>query len=81
MRGSLPCTALALGRCQVVAFYEKPETPTVIASDRHVSMDAVSILEHEYQDGVLSLRLKGVAGETRRYRVYLPDDGCSVRPL
>lgn len=71
--GSFSCAPLALGCCQVVAFYEKPTAPTVVASDRHVSMDAVSVLEHEYEGGVLRLRLKGVPGECVTYSVYLPD--------
>ena len=60
VRGSFSCSALELGCCQVVAFYEKGDAPMVIASDRHVSMDAVSVLEHTWEHGVLSLRLKGV---------------------
>lgn len=76
--GIFSCLPLALGCCQAVGFYEKPETPTVIASDRHVSMDAVSILEHEYAEGTLRLRLSGVAGETFRYQVYLP---AATRPV
>lgn len=72
VRGSFSCPALELGCCQVVAFYEKGNAPMVIASDRHVSMDAVSVLEHTWEHGVLSLRLKGVPGDTRRYQVWLP---------
>ena len=72
VRGSFSCPALELGCCQVVAFYEKGDAPMVIASDRHVSMDAVSVLEHTWEHGVLSLRLKGVPGDTRRYQVWLP---------
>lgn len=72
VRGSFSCSALELGCCQVVAFYEKGDAPMVIASDRHVSMDAVSVLEHTWEHGVLSLRLKGVPGDTRRYQVWLP---------
>lgn len=70
--GKFACQALALGCCQAVAFYEKPQTPTVIASDRHVSMDAVSILEHKWADNTLTLRLQGVPGDTRHYHIWLP---------
>lgn len=73
VRGSFACPALALGCCQAVAFYEKPAAPTVIASDRHVSMDAVSVQEHIWRDDTLYLRLKGVQGQTVRYQVWVPD--------
>lgn len=85
--GSFHCPALALGCCQAVAFYEKPAAPTLIASDRHVSMDAVSVLEHTWKDGALSLRLQGVPGDTRHYHIWLPEgmtagavqaNGCKV---
>lgn len=64
---------LELGCCQAVAFYEKPEVPTVIASSRHVSMDAVSILRHKSDTGGLSFSVSGVPGTTERYYIYLPD--------
>ncbi len=70
--GSFRCSALALGCCQAVAFYEKPTTPMVIASDRHVSMDAVSIQKHDFAENTLHLLLSGVRGETFTYSVYLP---------
>lgn len=71
--GSFACPALELGCCQAVAFYEKPGLPTVIASDRHVSMDAVSILVHQQEKHGLHLTLSGVAGESFTYYVYLPE--------
>lgn len=70
--GSFACKPLPLGHCQVVAFYEKPACPTVIASDRHVSMDAVSIHTHCYENNILHLRLNAVAGEQFKYMIYLP---------
>lgn len=73
VRGSYAAGALELGCCEVVAFYEKTEQPQVIASDRHVSMDAVSIVEHEYKDDKLRLSLDGVVGATQKYFVHLPE--------
>lgn len=73
VRGSFDCPALELGCCQAVAFYEKPAVPTVIASDRHVSMDAVSVLEHVWTGDTLHLRLQGVPGQTCHYHIWAPD--------
>ncbi len=73
VRGTFPCRDLELGTCQATAFYEKPEEPCVIASNRHVSMDAVSILRHSYEDDTLELLLEGVPGDTRSYWVYVPE--------
>lgn len=70
---SFDVPALELGCCQAVAFYEKPETPTLIASSRHVSMDAVSVLRHESEGRALHLTLAGVPGTRERYFVYLPE--------
>ena len=71
--GSFAADALSLGACQVVAFHEKPAVPAVIASDRHVSMDAVSVLEEQAEEDELFLRLKGVAGQSFTYHIYVPE--------
>lgn len=70
--GAMDCPALALGCCQAVAFHEKPDHPVVIASDRHVSMDAVSILSHSWDGKALRLKLTGPVGETFRYHIWTP---------
>lgn len=67
-----PCGPLELGCCQAVAFYEKPNQPMVIGSDRHVSMDAVSITAHRYENGVLYLAIAGFPGQRIVYQVYAP---------
>lgn len=81
--GAFACRALPLGHCQVVAFYEKPDTPTVIASSRHVSMDAVSVIGEAYENGALRLCLRGVAGTVADYHIYVPrrDGGGEVRSI
>ncbi|MFU1796397.1 hypothetical protein ACM1RC_21235 [Paenibacillus azoreducens] len=73
VQGAYEAGALDLGSCEVVAFYEKTADPQVIASDRHVSMDAVSIQSHEYHNKTLSLTLEGVIGAAQKYFVYVPD--------
>ncbi|MTR31801.1 hypothetical protein GMD62_05465 [Pseudoflavonifractor sp. BIOML-A14] len=72
VRGDFRCRALGLGECQAVAFHEKPAFPALIASDRHVSMDAVSVLEESYAGGKLYLRLRGVPGEAFAYHIWAP---------
>ncbi|MGZ9585884.1 hypothetical protein [Paenibacillus marinisediminis] len=73
VQGAYEAGALDLGSCEVVAFYEKTAEPQVIASDRHVSMDAVSVLEHEYHNASLNLKLEGVVGAAQKYFVYVPE--------
>ncbi|MEQ2443075.1 alpha-galactosidase [Pseudoflavonifractor sp. CLA-AP-H29] len=70
--GTVDCPPLALGCCQAVAFHQRPDHPAVIASDRHVSMDAVSILSHLWDGKALRLRLTGPVGETFRYHIWTP---------
>ena len=75
--GSIPCEALELGCCQTVAFYEVRDLPMVIGSDRHISMDAVSILSQEAADGSLKLKLQGIPGKVLRYTLVLPGESVS----
>lgn len=58
---------LNVGECQIVALHEVQDVPQFIASTRHVSMDAVSVLNCNYENGVLNLRLQGVIGYTEKY--------------
>lgn len=71
--GAFYAPELELGCCQVVAFYEKSDIPMVIASSRHVSMDAVSILHHDANNHSLNLSVSGVPGTVEQYYIYLPD--------
>lgn len=73
VKKELLCDKLDLGYCQVVAFYEKPKQPMLIASNRHVSMDAVSITKHFYKEKTLHLKLNGIIDQKIRYVIYLPD--------
>lgn len=71
--GSFHCEALELGCCQAVAFYEYTGKPMVIGSDRHVSVDAVSIRGYEADDSSMKLELQGICGKTLCYTLYLPE--------
>ena len=75
VRGTFAGKALELGCCQVIAFYEKSEEPMVIASDRHVSMDAISILNHSYNqvEDKLTIKLSGIVGKTFNYYIKIPE--------
>lgn len=70
--------ALELGCCQAVAFYPVEELPMVIGSDRHISMDAVSILSHQAAQSQLDLTLSGIPGKTIRYTLRLPGGNWTV---
>lgn len=71
---SFACNSLKLGCCQVVAFHKKPCIPKIIASDRHVSMDSVSIYACKYYDKILYAELNGVRGEIFKYTMFVPDN-------
>lgn len=65
---------LELGCCQILAFYKKQEYPQMIGSSRHVSMDAVSVLEEKWEDSCLHMTLQCVPGATENYTIALPKD-------
>lgn len=71
--GSLDCPALALGHCQVVALQPLLDAPQLIASSRHVSMDAVSVQSWSYLGNQLELTLSGVPGDSEMYFLHLPE--------
>ena len=71
--GKLHLSALSLGADEVIGLTPIDEgVPALIASDRHVSMDAVSVTACEQKDGEFTLTLKGFAGLNVRYFVYAP---------
>lgn len=71
---AVDCRELNLGECQVLSFYEKIDEPQVIASSRHVSMDAVSIIRHEYVNQTLKLTIHGVVNTCETYYVCIPQE-------
>lgn len=70
--GELFCPALKLGNCQVISLTKGKETPQIIASSRHVSMDAVSVDSQTWKDTALSLRINGVIGTAETYWFHKP---------
>ncbi len=86
IKGSFTGKALELGCCQVLAFYQEEAYPQLIGSTRHVSMDAVSVLEERWegqpdgdgtqngiQEGCLCLALQCIPGAEESYTVVLPE--------
>lgn len=76
--GSVHLRKLPVGHVQVCALTPISDSfPTLIASDRHVSMDAVSVIGCECTEGRLALKLKGVKGESFSYYVF-SESPCAV---
>ena len=75
--GELAAKELSVGECQIVALRKVQRQPQFIASTRHVSMDAVSVLSCEWSNDALTLKLKGVPGYTERY--YFCGNGRSLQ--
>ncbi|WP_309122355.1 hypothetical protein [Paenibacillus sp.] len=71
-RGELPCRALETGHCQLLAVVPVGPTPVLLASSRHVSMDAVSVERVRWNDDALRLKLSGIPGTTETYWFYAP---------
>lgn len=67
VQGDIYVPELQVGECQIIALHEVQEVPQFIASTRHVSMDAVSVLNCDYNGGVLNVILQGVDGYTEKY--------------
>ena len=70
-KGELEFGPLALGETSVVALTDITDgLPALVGSDRHVSMDAVSVAGHQADTGALALALRGFAGLEVRYAVW-----------
>ena len=69
--GALKLDALALGDTSVVALTDVTDgLPALVGSDRHVSMDAVSVAGQTAAADALTLALKGFEGLTARYTLF-----------
>lgn len=69
--GNVCLKELPIGHVQVCALTPVSDgCPTLIASNRHVSMDAVSVTEYKCSEGTLFLGLHGVKGNRYTYCVY-----------
>lgn len=73
--GEIQCRPLEIGCCQIVGLREVTGIPQLIASSRHVSMDAVSVREElwEEESGTLTLSLEGISGTTQSYFIAVPE--------
>ena len=70
----LETRALELGDCQVVSLTELKDHPQVIASSRHVSMDAISIKNQVWEDNALMLQLDTIKGTEESYWFHVPEE-------
>jgi len=78
VKDSMELKELPIGHVQVCALTPVSDSsPTLIASNRHVSMDAVSVTACKSEKGILSLKLHGVAGESFTYCIY-SEEPCTV---
>ncbi len=72
--GALALPALALGDTNVIGLYDITDGgPCLVGSDRHVTMDAVSVEEAQPLGKGIRLKLRGFAGLVCRYTVYAPE--------
>lgn len=66
------CKELNLGECQIISLTEIKETPQVIASSRHISMDSVSIKNQEWNESSLRLEIEDIKDTTESYWFHVP---------
>ena len=71
--GEVDVRELGLGECQILAFRKVKDVPQIIASTRHVSMDAVSVQNIVWAENKLQVTLKGVPETTEKYYFAVPE--------
>ena len=71
--GEVAVRALELGECQILCFRKVKKVPQFIASSRHVSMDAISVLGMTWKGNRLVMELQGVTGRNDRYYIGVPE--------
>jgi hypothetical protein len=71
--GSLACTALELGHCQVIALRKVKNKPQLLSSSRHVSQDAISVRSQQWGDREVILALTGVPETEETYWIHVPN--------
>ena len=75
--GQFAARELSVGECQIVALRKEQTHPQFIASTRHVSMDAVSVTSCIWDEGILTVKLKGVPEFAERY--YFCGNGRALK--
>lgn len=68
----LTCHPLALGCCQILSLREAKDHPQFVGSSRHVSADAISLVEELWEKGHLKLTLRGIINTTETYCIDVP---------
>ncbi|MFC7680659.1 hypothetical protein [Paenibacillus sp. GCM10028914] len=73
-RNEVPVRSLVVGHCQLLAIKAVQEHPMLLASSRHVSMDAVSVRSEHWESEKLSMTvvLKGITQTVENYWFYVP---------
>ncbi len=72
--GALELPALELGDTTVFGLFDITDgTPCLVGSDRHITMDVVSVKEAKPLRKGIKLKLQGFAGLVCRYTVYAPE--------
>lgn len=77
--GTLKCRALDLGCCQIIGLRKVQKIPQLLASTRHVSMDAVSVQEIVWREKRLMVRVKGAEGMRVKYYFAVPKEYRPVK--
>ncbi len=72
--GKLACGPLDLGHCQILALVPDAGRPQFLASTRHVSMDAISILDERWEDRILTIELHAIPNTEETYWFALPEE-------
>jgi len=70
---TIDCRALNLGHCQILGLRKVEEHPQLIASSRHISMDAVSVISEIWNENVLTIELTGIVDSCEDYWIYIPE--------
>ncbi|MBR5945662.1 hypothetical protein IKZ80_01095, partial [bacterium] len=78
--GKIEVPELKYGDGQVFCFREKTGCPQFLASTRHVSMDAVSVVDIKEEKGSLTLKLSLPESDEEKYFFYVPK-GSAVKEV
>jgi hypothetical protein len=70
--GSISVPAVGLGDSQIIGFREVCSHPQFMASTRHISMGAVSVVSENFADDVLKIALNGIVGDEESYWFHVP---------
>lgn len=69
---TISCKELELGECQVLGLVPVQEIPHLVASFRHVSMGAVSVLSETFEENQYNLKLQGIPDKEEQIWIMIP---------